>query len=52
LRAATLPHDLRQITGGLSPELHRRGMLRGNYQTQTLRATLGLSRPANRYAPA
>jgi alkanesulfonate monooxygenase SsuD/methylene tetrahydromethanopterin reductase-like flavin-dependent oxidoreductase (luciferase family) len=52
LRPATLPHDLRQITGGLSPELHRRGMLRGNYQTQTLRATLGLSRPANRYAPA
>ena len=55
LRPATLPHDLRQITAGLSPELHRRGLFRGSYntgETATLRARLGLARPANRYAPA
>ncbi|HYJ53985.1 MAG TPA: LLM class flavin-dependent oxidoreductase [Mycobacterium sp.] len=55
LRPATLPHDLLQITGGLAPELHRRGVFRGSYSTAErgdLRATLGLPRPANRYAPA
>lgn len=49
LRPATLPHDLTQITDGLVPELQRRRVFRGGYGT-TLRETLGLSRPANRYA--
>jgi alkanesulfonate monooxygenase SsuD/methylene tetrahydromethanopterin reductase-like flavin-dependent oxidoreductase (luciferase family) len=50
LRPATLPHDLRQITTGLVPELQRRGLFRTGYQAPTLRGLLGLPRPANRYA--
>ena len=50
LRPATLPHDLRQITDGLVPELRRRGVFRDAYSGTTLRDTLGLARPANRYA--
>lgn len=50
LRPATLPHDLTEITDGLVPELRRRGVFRSAYGTTTLRETLGLSRPANRYA--
>ncbi|AWT53145.1 LLM class flavin-dependent oxidoreductase [Mycolicibacterium smegmatis] len=52
LRPATLPHDLRQITDGLVPELQRRGAFRDGYDTTTLRGLLGLPRPANRYATA
>jgi alkanesulfonate monooxygenase SsuD/methylene tetrahydromethanopterin reductase-like flavin-dependent oxidoreductase (luciferase family) len=53
LRPATVPHDLRQITDGLVPELQRRGAFRTSYgQTTTLRGLLGLPRPANRYATA
>ena len=50
LRPATLPHDLRQVTGGLVPELQRRGLFRTAYEASTLRGLLGLPRPANRYA--
>jgi alkanesulfonate monooxygenase SsuD/methylene tetrahydromethanopterin reductase-like flavin-dependent oxidoreductase (luciferase family) len=49
LRPATLPHDLVQITEGLAPELRRRGVFRAAYSADTLRGTLGLPRPANRY---
>ncbi len=52
LRPATLPHDLRQITTGLVPELQRRGLFRTGYEAPTLRGLLGLPRPANRYATA
>jgi alkanesulfonate monooxygenase SsuD/methylene tetrahydromethanopterin reductase-like flavin-dependent oxidoreductase (luciferase family) len=52
LRPATLPHDLRQITEGLVPELQRRGAFRTGYPGATLRDTLGLARPANRYSTA
>jgi alkanesulfonate monooxygenase SsuD/methylene tetrahydromethanopterin reductase-like flavin-dependent oxidoreductase (luciferase family) len=52
LRPATLPHDLLQITGGLVPELQRRGAFRSEYDATTLRGLLGLDRPANRYATA
>ncbi|PJK20736.1 LLM class flavin-dependent oxidoreductase [Mycolicibacterium goodii] len=52
LRPATLPHDLRQITDGLVPELQRRGAFRDGYDATTLRGLLGLPRPANRYATA
>jgi alkanesulfonate monooxygenase SsuD/methylene tetrahydromethanopterin reductase-like flavin-dependent oxidoreductase (luciferase family) len=54
LRPAALPHDLAQITGALVPELQRRGAFRTAYPAAggTLRALLGLPRPANRYAPA
>jgi alkanesulfonate monooxygenase SsuD/methylene tetrahydromethanopterin reductase-like flavin-dependent oxidoreductase (luciferase family) len=52
LRPATLPHDLRQITDGLVQELQSRGVFRTAYTARTLRETLGLSRPANRYSPA
>jgi alkanesulfonate monooxygenase SsuD/methylene tetrahydromethanopterin reductase-like flavin-dependent oxidoreductase (luciferase family) len=52
LRPAALPHDLRQITEGLVPELRRRGLFRTAYEADTLRGLLGLARPANRYATA
>lgn len=52
LRPAVLPHDLRQITDGLVPELQRRGAFRTAYAAGTLRGTLGLERPANRYSTA
>jgi alkanesulfonate monooxygenase SsuD/methylene tetrahydromethanopterin reductase-like flavin-dependent oxidoreductase (luciferase family) len=55
LRPATLPHDLTQITQRLVPELQRRGAFRNAYPDTdggitSLRALLGLPRPANRYA--
>ena len=52
LRPAALPHDLEQITRRLVPELQRRGAFRTAYEAGTLRALLGLPRPANRYAAA
>jgi alkanesulfonate monooxygenase SsuD/methylene tetrahydromethanopterin reductase-like flavin-dependent oxidoreductase (luciferase family) len=52
LRPAAIPHDLRQITRGLVPELQRRGAFRRDYEASTLRGLLGLTRPANRYADA
>ena len=52
LRPAVLPDDLDTITGGLVPELQRRGAFRTAYDDTTLRGRFGLSRPANRYATA
>jgi alkanesulfonate monooxygenase SsuD/methylene tetrahydromethanopterin reductase-like flavin-dependent oxidoreductase (luciferase family) len=52
LRPGAIPHDLRQTTRGLVPELQRRGAFRNNYESSTLRGLLGLSRPVNRYATA
>jgi alkanesulfonate monooxygenase SsuD/methylene tetrahydromethanopterin reductase-like flavin-dependent oxidoreductase (luciferase family) len=52
LRPGALPHDLTRITGGLVPELQRRGAFRTAYEAGTLRGLLGLPRPANRYAAA
>ncbi|MGN7779010.1 LLM class flavin-dependent oxidoreductase [Mycolicibacterium sp. 22603] len=49
LRPAAIPHDLHQITGGLIPELQRRGIFRTDYPQSSLRGLFGLSRPANRY---
>ncbi|MFF8316623.1 LLM class flavin-dependent oxidoreductase [Streptomyces bobili] len=50
LRPAVVGHDLPAITRGLVPELQRRGAFRRAYEADTLRALLGLPRPANRYA--
>ncbi|MGB5150865.1 MAG: LLM class flavin-dependent oxidoreductase [Mycobacterium sp.] len=50
LRPASIGHDLHQITGGLVPELRRRGAFRSAYEQSTLRGLFGLSRPVNRYA--
>jgi alkanesulfonate monooxygenase SsuD/methylene tetrahydromethanopterin reductase-like flavin-dependent oxidoreductase (luciferase family) len=50
LRPAALPHDLRQVTAGLVPELQRRGLFRSTYEATTLRGLLGLPHPTNRYA--
>ncbi|NJP44421.1 LLM class flavin-dependent oxidoreductase [Actinacidiphila epipremni] len=52
LRPAALPYDLERITGGLVPELQRRGVFREAYEADSLRGLLGLPRPANRYAGA
>ena len=49
LRPGALPHDLEQITRALVPELRRRGAFRAAYAESTLRARLGLPRPASRY---
>ncbi|MEU6843385.1 LLM class flavin-dependent oxidoreductase [Streptomyces sp. NPDC046716] len=51
LRPAVDGHDLPAITRGLVPELQRRGAFRTAYEADTLRGLLGLTRPANRYAP-
>ena len=50
LRPAELPYDLEQITRSLVPELQLRGAFRSSYDHDTLRARLGLPRPANRFA--
>ncbi|MGW1995684.1 LLM class flavin-dependent oxidoreductase [Embleya sp. NPDC001921] len=50
LRPAALPHDLHAITRELVPELQRRGVFRTEYTAGSLRARLGLPRPASRYA--
>ncbi|GAA3854430.1 LLM class flavin-dependent oxidoreductase [Streptomyces sedi] len=50
LRPAVLPDDLEAVVGALVPELRRRGVFRGTYAPESLRARLGLPRPANRYA--
>ena len=52
LRPASLPHDLLQITDGLVPELRARGLFNASYAGNSLRESLGLSRPANRYSTA
>ncbi|RMI37057.1 LLM class flavin-dependent oxidoreductase [Streptomyces triticirhizae] len=52
LRPAVLPDDLEAVVGALVPELRRRGVFRGSYAPESLRARLGLPRPANRYATA
>lgn len=49
LRPGALPHDLVAITRGLVPRLQARGVFRHGYGEETLRARLGLGRPANRY---
>jgi alkanesulfonate monooxygenase SsuD/methylene tetrahydromethanopterin reductase-like flavin-dependent oxidoreductase (luciferase family) len=50
LRPATLPHDLRQITDGVVPELQSRGLFHTSYADGSLRESLGLTRPDNRYS--
>ena len=52
LRPAAVPQDLAAIANGLVPALQRRGLFRREYEADTLRGNLGLTRPANRYAPA
>ena len=52
LRPGVLPHDLGQIVDGLVPALARSGSFRTEYGDETLRARLGLARPASRYARA
>lgn len=52
LRPGALPHDLYAITRELVPQLRRRNAFRDAYQETTLRARLGLARPANRYSTA
>ena len=52
LRPGTVPQDLEAITRGLVPELQARGVFRRSYESATLRGLLGMTRPANRYAPA
>jgi alkanesulfonate monooxygenase SsuD/methylene tetrahydromethanopterin reductase-like flavin-dependent oxidoreductase (luciferase family) len=52
LRPASLPHDLLQITDALVPELRAKGLFRASYAGNSLRESLGLTRPANRYSTA
>jgi alkanesulfonate monooxygenase SsuD/methylene tetrahydromethanopterin reductase-like flavin-dependent oxidoreductase (luciferase family) len=52
LQPAVIPHDLEAVTRGLVPVLQQRGVYRRTYEASTLRGLLGLTRPANRYAPA
>jgi alkanesulfonate monooxygenase SsuD/methylene tetrahydromethanopterin reductase-like flavin-dependent oxidoreductase (luciferase family) len=52
LRPASLDTDLRAIVGGTVPVLQADGVFRQEYPGTTLRDTLGLPRPASRYAAA
>jgi alkanesulfonate monooxygenase SsuD/methylene tetrahydromethanopterin reductase-like flavin-dependent oxidoreductase (luciferase family) len=52
LRPGALPHDLEAITHDLVGILQDRSQFRHHYEDSTLRARLGLARPANRFAPA
>ncbi|HWK90902.1 MAG TPA: LLM class flavin-dependent oxidoreductase [Luteimicrobium sp.] len=52
LRPASLDTDLRAIVGGTVPVLQADGVFRQAYTGTTLRDTLGLPRPASRYAAA
>jgi alkanesulfonate monooxygenase SsuD/methylene tetrahydromethanopterin reductase-like flavin-dependent oxidoreductase (luciferase family) len=52
LRPGVQPHDLEAITQKLVPLLQGGGRFRRHYEESTLRARLGLGRPASRYAPA
>jgi alkanesulfonate monooxygenase SsuD/methylene tetrahydromethanopterin reductase-like flavin-dependent oxidoreductase (luciferase family) len=49
LRPGALPHDLVAITEGLVGVLQNRSAFRTRYEDATLRARLGLPRPANMY---
>ncbi|MDR7275748.1 LLM class flavin-dependent oxidoreductase [Catenuloplanes atrovinosus] len=50
LRPGVLPDDLVVIARELTAQLRARGLFRHEYPGTTLRATLGLERPASRYA--
>ncbi len=50
LRPGAIPHDLEAITHDLVAALQDRSAFRRHYEDATLRARLGLPRPANRYA--
>ena len=52
LRPGAIPHDLEAITHELVGALQDRGAFRHHYEDTTLRARLGLTRPASRYATA
>jgi alkanesulfonate monooxygenase SsuD/methylene tetrahydromethanopterin reductase-like flavin-dependent oxidoreductase (luciferase family) len=52
LRPGVVPDDLEAVTRGLIPLLQARGVFRRAYAESTLRARLGLPRPASRYASA
>ena len=52
LRPGAIPHDLERISHELVGTLQDRSAFRRHYEEATLRARLGLSRPANRYALA
>jgi alkanesulfonate monooxygenase len=47
--APYLPGGLETIVDLLIPELQRRGLFRTEYEGTTLRDSLGLGRPANRF---
>jgi alkanesulfonate monooxygenase SsuD/methylene tetrahydromethanopterin reductase-like flavin-dependent oxidoreductase (luciferase family) len=50
LRPGAIPHDLEAISHELVGALQDRSAFRRHYENPTLRARLGLPRPANRYA--
>lgn len=52
LVAPYLPGGLEQVVDVLVPELQRRGLFRIDYEGATLRESLGLTRPSNRFANA
>ena len=49
LRPGAIPHDLEAITHEVVGALQDRSRFRHHYEDSTLRARLGLFRPANRY---
>ena len=49
LVAAYLPAGLEAVVDLLVPELQKRGLFRTEYEGTTLRDSLGLARPENRF---
>ena len=47
---AALPAGIKDFVGLVVPELQRRGLFRTEYESNTLRANLGIPVPVNRYA--
>jgi len=50
IQPSTLPGGLNDFVELVTPELQRRGLFRTEYEGTTLRDSLGLPRPASRYA--
>jgi alkanesulfonate monooxygenase len=46
-----LPAGLDDVVDRVVPELQRRGIFRREYEGKTLRDSMGLPRPANRFFP-
>jgi len=50
IQPSTMPGELKDVAELLVPELQERGLMRTEYEGETLRDNMGLARPPSRYA--